>query len=701
MEKDEGRGKKDKGFGFKGYPIILINIAVLILIAVFTAVYTRGFKQETVDWRLLLIVSGSMFLLTCFDIAVMFLINRKMQRTAIEAEQANKAKSDFLSNMSHEIRTPITAILGMNEIIQRESDDSNVLEYSNSIQKAGVSLLGIISDILDFSKIEAGRMELEEEDYSLSTLISDLINLTQLRAEAKGLKFETQIDPMLPKQLIGDELRVKQIITNLLSNAVKYTERGSVRLELSLKSFDTNGVSMFVAVSDTGIGIRQEELDRLFTAFDRLDAKRTRTIEGSGLGLTIVHRMLYLMGSNLEVESVYEEGSKFYFTLYQKVADWNRIGAMNMMSYTRELKAGQHKNKIFKAPKAQILVVDDTPMNLHVIVGLLKRTEMQIDIATGGEECIARFGEKKYDLVLLDYRMPHMDGIETLNILRERYPEAAHTPIISLTASAVSGDREKMLSAGFTDYLSKPVNIAEMEKMMVRYLPQEKVELVEMTVDGEDESKAIPAELRRIELLNPEKGVELCGDAAEYLKALKIYKNSIELKSSELERFLADISEEGLETYTLLVHSLKSTSNAIGAEAIAGYAMRLEQAGRDKDMGVIRSDTPVLIEMYRSLYAPLDEFFKKERFKEEEELKRAKEKKGSREKRGYTPEGFREELHNIHRLCESRDYMGICEIMDRLDAFKLPEEEKPGFEELRQAVLESDWERMERCTEFI
>ncbi len=701
MEKGESREKKDKAYGFKGYPIILINILVLVLIAVFTAFYTRGFKQETVDWRLLLIVSGSMFLLTCFDIAVMFLINRKMQRAAIEAEQASKAKSDFLSNMSHEIRTPITAILGMNEIIQRESDDSNVLEYSNSIQKASVSLLGIISDILDFSKIEAGRMELEEEDYSLSTLISDLVNLTQLRAEAKGLKFETQIDPMLPKQLIGDELRVKQIITNLLSNAVKYTERGSVKLELSMKSFDTNGISMFVAVSDTGIGIKPEELDRLFTAFDRLDAKRTRTIEGSGLGLSIVHRMLYLMGSNLEVESTYEEGSKFYFTLYQKVADWNRLGAMNMMSYTREAKAGRHKNKIFKAPGARILVVDDTPMNLHVIVGLLKRTEMQIDIATGGEECIARFGEKKYDLVLLDYRMPHMDGIETLNILRERYPEAAHTPIISLTASAVSGDREKMLSAGFTDYLSKPVNIEEMEKMMVRYLPKEKVELVETTVDGDDESKNIPAELKRIELLNPAKGVEFCGDVKEYLNALRIYKNSIKLKSAEMESNLEDISEEKLETYTLLMHSLKSTSNAIGAEAIAGYAMRLEQAGRDGDMAVIRSDTGNLIEMYRSLYEPLDEFFKKESFKEEEELKRIKEEKGGREKKGYTPEGFREELHNIHRLCESRDYMGICEIMDRLDAFKLPEEEKAGFEELRQAVLESDWGRMERCTEFI
>ena len=465
-----------------------------------------------------------------------------------------------------------------------------------------------------------------------------------------------------------------------------------------MKSFDTNGISMFVAVSDTGIGIRPEELDRLFTAFDRLDAKRTRTIEGSGLGLTIVHRMLYLMGSNLEVESTYEEGSKFYFTLYQKVADWNSLGAMNMMSYTREPKAGQHKNKIFKAPGACILVVDDTPMNLHVIVGLLKRTEMQIDIATGGEECIARFGEKKYDLVLLDYRMPHMDGIETLNILRERYPEAADTPIISLTASAVSGDREKMLSAGFTDYLSKPVNIEEMEKMMVKYLPKEKVELVEIQEDMGDEAGKIPTELKNIELIDPKKGVEFCGDVREYLNALKIYKNSIKLKSAELEAYLEDMSEDKLESYTLFMHSLKSTSNAIGAEAIAGYAMRLEQAGKERDMAVIRSDTGNLLEMYRSLYEPLEELVKAERLKEEEELKNIKENKNRAEKKGYTPEGFEEELKNIHGLCGSRDYLGICEIMDRLDALKLPEDKKAGFEELRQAVLNSDWDRIEELT---
>ena len=606
MEKGEDSGKKGISFDFKGYPIILINILILVLIAVFIAVYTRGFKQNTVDWRLLLIVSGSMFLLTCFDVAVMFVINRKMQRAAFEAEQANKAKTDFLSNMSHEIRTPITAILGMNEIIQRESDDSNVLEYSNSIQKASVSLLGIISDILDFSKIEAGRMELEEEDYSLSTLISDLINLTQLRAEAKGLKFETHIDPMLPRKLIGDELRVKQIITNLLSNAVKYTERGSVKLELSMKSFDTNGISMFVAVSDTGIGIRPEELDRLFTAFDRLDAKRTRTIEGSGLGLTIVHRMLYLMGSNLEVESTYEEGSKFYFTLYQKVADWNRLGAMNMMSYTREPKAGQHKNKIFKAPGACILVVDDTPMNLHVIVGLLMRTEMQIDIATGGEECIARFGEKKYDLVLLDYRMPHMDGIETLNILRERYPEAADTPIISLTASAVVGDRERMLIAGFDDYLPKPVNTAKMEQMIIRYLPEDKVKLVELS-EEDDALKQLPPAIFGIKELDPAAGIGYCGDAEDYLNALGVYRASIDQKAEDIDHAL---QSNDMDKYLIMVHSLKSTSRAIGAPDIYELALALERAAKDSDTGLLVKYTPELLKRYRSLKDQLDELFK-------------------------------------------------------------------------------------------
>lgn len=516
------------------------------------------------------------------------------------AEHANAAKSAFLSNMSHEIRTPITAILGMNEMIQRETDDSVILDYSENIRKAGVSLLGIISDILDFSKIEKGKMELDNEEYSLTSLIVDLYNLVQLRTEAKGLNLKFNIDRALPVHLYGDEIRVKQIITNLLTNAVKYTEKGSVEFDISLQEKTEDSVSFMVSVTDTGIGIKKEDMEKLFEPFNRLDLKKTRTIEGSGLGLTITMQMLALMGSELKVESTYGEGSKFYFVLTQKVSDWTEIGDFSPEVQAHGKPDSRRKHSLFTAPGMKLLIVDDTPMNLQVIAGLLRRTRMHIDTATSGAECIRKFGQEHYDLVFLDYRMPQMNGIETLAELRRIYPElASTTPIISLTASAVSGDREKLLNAGFTDYLTKPVNIDEMEHMMIKYLPSDSVILGGDNGEQEDdELSKLPDIIFDYPQIDPQKGIEYCGDAEDYIFAIETYSVSVDAKAEQIEN---DLNEGNFENYTLNVHSLKSTSGAIGAMSLFEKAKALEQAGKCKDMDTLKRDTPDMLREYRQL----------------------------------------------------------------------------------------------------
>ena len=448
-------------------------------------------------------------------------------------------------------------------------------------------------------------MELSESEYSVVSLVKDLYNLVQFRTEAKGLDFVVSIDPDIPSRLIGDEIRVKQVITNILTNAAKYTEKGSITFEMKLvnehsKASDNKTACIAVSVTDTGIGIRKEDMERLFEPFDRLNLKKTRTIEGTGLGLAITRQILSVMNSELKVESQYEKGSKFYFDLVQKVADNTPIGEINLTSLLHETPEKTQQKTYFTALGKRLLVVDDTPMNLQVISGLLKRTKMHIDVAVSGAECIEKFGKNHYDMVFLDYRMPHMNGIETLEELRNRYPEAYEkTPIISLTASAVSGDRERMLDAGFTDYLSKPVNIDEMERMMLKYLPPDSVTMSGGEIAEENsELSQLPALIFEYPQLDPKKGIDYCGDAEDYMFAIETFELSIDAKAEQIEK---NVSEHDIEAYTINVHSLKSTSGAIGADHLSQNAKALEQAGKDGDFETIERDTPALLEEYRKL----------------------------------------------------------------------------------------------------
>ncbi len=393
----------------------------------------------------------------------------KLEKTA--AESANEAKSSFLAQMSHEIRTPINAILGMNEMVLRESSEPQIKEYAENIKSSGRTLLSIINSILDFSKIEDGKMEIEPVSYETATLIYDLENTILERAKTKGLELIIDADEKLPKTLRGDDIRIKQVITNLLTNAVKYTEKGSVTLSVKKES-ETDGTAMIaVSVIDTGIGIKEEDIGVLTESFKRVDLIHNRTIEGTGLGLSIVTGLLSKMDSQLEVKSVYHQGSAFSFVLPQKVENSEPMGDYKKRTHKQAEK--DDKEEKFSAPDARVIVVDDNKMNLKVAGKLLGLFGIKADMVGSGKEALQVLSEKEYDIIFLDHMMPEMDGIEVLREIKARKLISDKTEVIALTANAISGVREMYLSEGFDDYLSKPIEPAELEAILRKYLNAE------------------------------------------------------------------------------------------------------------------------------------------------------------------------------------------------------------------------------------
>ncbi len=415
-------------------------------------------------------VAGTIYSLT--DDTDHYRYLEELEEQKKKADEANRAKSSFLANMSHEIRTPINAVLGMDEMILRESEEKSIRSYARDIKIAGKTLLSLVNDILDFSKIEEGKMEILPTQYELSSVINDLINMIRSKAEKKGLKVELDVDPEVPHILYGDEIRIKQVITNLLTNAVKYTHQGKVTLQFGFNKLSEKQILLSVKVSDTGIGIKEEDMEKLFSPFSRIDEKKNRSVEGTGLGMSIVRQLLDLMDSKLEVKSVYGEGSEFSFEIKQDVIRWDPMGDMTARFTTEEVETDAYQ-ELFHAPDAHILVVDDTEVNLTVFQNLLKKTEADIDVAISGRTALAMAAAKQYDVIFIDHMMPDMDGIETLNRLKENSEYQA--VYIALTANAVSGAREMYLEAGFADYMSKPIDGSKLEKMVRKYIPKDKI----------------------------------------------------------------------------------------------------------------------------------------------------------------------------------------------------------------------------------
>ncbi len=391
-----------------------------------------------------------------------------------EIEKLSSAQSLFFSSVSHEIRTPINAVLGMDEMILRESKEDSTIEYARNIKTAGTTLLSLINDILDFSKIGAGKMEIVPTRYQTADLFHDLVVMIETRAKDKGLTLTTKVDENIPVALYGDEVRIKQVVTNLLSNAVKYTEKGSVTLEAHCEKVDAEHVDLFMSVKDTGIGIREEDVKKLFSAFERIDEKRNRNVEGTGLGMSIAANLLDMMGSKIQVSSEYGKGSEFSFVLRQKVEAWEPIG-----DYMSKWQASVHKHSkpevSFAAPQARVLVVDDDPMNLKLVKKLFGLFQITPKLLSSGSDAVNCLRKEQFDIVFMDHLMPGMDGIETFRKIKEEKLLPENTKVIALTAMSGEGVEDTYFAEGFDDYLSKPMNVGSLEAMLKKWLPESNI----------------------------------------------------------------------------------------------------------------------------------------------------------------------------------------------------------------------------------
>lgn len=531
---------------------------------------------------------------------------RKEKRSQQEAEAANMAKSSFLANMSHEIRTPINAILGMNEMILREEKDPAIRGYAGNIQASGNSLLSIVSDVLDISKIESGKLEIIPVDYEVNSLISDCCNMAAGRAKAKELELLVECADNVPMKLCGDETHIRQIIMNLLTNAVKYTEKGTVKLIVSGR-FTDGGFVLKVDVSDTGIGIAEENLPQLFTQFQRFDLQRNRNIEGTGLGLSIVKRLCDLMSGTITARSVLGSGSTFTVELPQKVVDSTPCGGVNL-NYSAGADHEYHHS--FEAPEAKILAVDDLPVNLLVIANLLKETRIKIDTAGSGRECLDKCSQQKYDLILMDHMMPEMDGVQTFEKLHgDKSSPNFETPVIMLTANALAGMREQYMDVGFADYVSKPVRGAKLEEAIRRNLPESLIKPASPEIPAEavsTEPSGFADICSAVPELNVNAALQYCCGSAELLNDL-LHDFTENDHFSDLK---AAFEEKRWEDYRRHAHSLKSTSLMIGLTGLSERARASELAlkGGCTEFAELNHDS--LIEEYSALLGKIKDYLK-------------------------------------------------------------------------------------------
>lgn len=633
--------------------------------------------NTVIDWLLLGMVTLGLLGLLVFNYLILRFYNVKLAEAAAAANQANEAKSHFLSTMSHDIRTPMNAILGLNEMVLRESREEETIKYSESIRTAGKTLLGLINDILDFSKIEAGKMDIINVDYSFVSLLNDLVNMVQGKAEDKGLQFNLDVDRNIPVILNGDEIRIKQIITNILSNAVKYTNEGSITFKAGFEKEEDNPESgkLLISVTDTGIGIKPEDMKRLFQAFERIDEKKNRNIEGTGLGMSIAQSFLNMMGSHIEVESEYGKGSTFSFALEQGVRDWKPIGNYEKI-FRHSLSEIRKYRERFTAPYARLLVVDDTPVNLSVFESLLKRTKVQIDTALSGDEGISLYRQKHYDVIFLDHMMPDKDGIETLKEMKELADTPnKETPVVCLTANAISGMREMYMNAGFDDYITKPIDPDRLETMLLQYIPKGKI--APASEEDEADDFFIPDFIFKLEDLDVNSGLMHCGSRESYMVTLKMYLDSAQKNADEIEKYL---KVGDIQNITIKVHALKSTSRVIGALKLGDLAAQLEKAGEAGDTETLEREIGNLLTQYRELA------------KELEPLNDIKDDGASDDRPIITEKDMKEAYTALSEFCASFDYDSVVNIVESLERYRFPEDEATRFDALKKAVDNFDYE---------
>ena len=628
--------------------------------------------------------NGSVVALGLVFILIISFINTvnnilRMEKEKQQALISNETKGKFLANMSHEIRTPINAVLGMDAMILRECKDESIREYALNIQNAGQTLLSLINDILDFSKIESGKMEIIPVEYDFSSMIHDVVNMIMMRAEDKGLKMNLSVDRTLPYKVYGDEVRIRQVLTNLLTNAVKYTKEGSMGLSVSGQR-DGDDIILSFAVEDTGIGIKPEDIQKLFARFERIEEERNRNIEGTGLGMSITMQLLKLMDSELMVESEYGVGSKFSFEIRQRIVNGDPIG--NLEERIKELSIQYSYDAAFVAPNAHILVVDDNAMNRKVFMNLLKQTKVQVDDTESGKGCLELVQQKHYDIIFLDHMMPEMDGVETLHHMKEMedYP-CKDTPVIALTANAIQGAKEMYLNEGFDDFLSKPIQPEKLEKMIKAWLPKELMvrgvaaenldgSAVENVGNVENADNDLPV----IEGVDWESALMHLPDKELLLETVYDFYSTMSGEADFLQNCYEHLDEDKmLDSYRIKVHAMKSSAALIGINGLSEKAKALEMAAKDGDKEYICQNTEDFLNEWRSYKEKLSVCITAEEKEELSDFAIVKEK--------------------LDELKEAMDFMDIDkadEIMKVIRSYEYPEKISEKIESLGSAVVNLD-----------
>lgn len=700
-----------------------------------------------------------------------------------EAMQAAAHKSDFLANMSHEIRTPMNAVLGMAEMALREEMTPQAKQYIRQIRSSGKNLLVIINDILDFSKIESGKLNIVPVVYEPLSIVNDLANIVNTRIGSKHIEFTVDLDPTLPHKLYGDNIRIQQILLNLLNNAVKFTEQGEVHLKVSFTWTDDENIMLKAIIRDTGIGIKKQDMGKLFQSFQQVDSKRNRNIEGTGLGLAISQQLLRLMGGSISVESEYEKGSTFYVELPQKVIDktpsvpvedhsvkaaliieneyvleqikkdlsrldisyTDLVNGENSSNITNgfliveyqlfgesikkklaenlDLKClllapydcqndinipgvkmlhkpvfslglysalgisddritesdTESDNFIFTAPDAHILIVDDNPINLAVASGIIEPLKMQVDIANGASETIEKVKQIKYDIIFMDHMMPGVDGIETTHIIRRLIRGYEEVPIIALTANAVGGTKEMFLQEGMNDFVAKPIELKEIVSMIKKWLPKEKI--IPAAANEAQPAPEAPKETLTIEGLNTAQAISLLGSEKLYMQILREYYLAIDKRAAIIRQAFENNDIKG---YTIEVHSLKSTSRQIGADALADLAASLEKAGNEQNTELIHAKTNDLLAQYmdcKNIIAPM---FPELSIKEE--VSEA------------APSTVSKMLDRMTEALDSMDTLAMDEVMEEMSGYTYTLAQTQCFDNLRKAAEAFD---IDMCSSII
>lgn len=566
----------------------------------------------------------------------------EIKRVRRQAEKASIAKSEFLANMSHEIRTPMNAIIGLNDIIMEECGDTEIYAYANDVKSAAKNLLTIINDILDLSKVEAGKMELVNVNYYIKSMADEVIGMMDMAASQRGLILKYECDETIPCRYRGDDGRIKQILINILSNAIKFTKKGYVRTYITGKpGKDADEELLTFCVEDTGCGIREEDLEKIFEDFRQVDSKRNRSVDGTGLGLAIVKQLVELMGGTIKVESEYGKGTMFTITIPQKIVDRRSVSEMPELPRTE-----QKISDMFTAPGVKVLIVDDNVINRKVARGFLKNYGFDLTEAESGSEAIELVRTAWYDIIFMDHMMPGMDGIEAAEIIRRDCGENGTAPVmIALTANAMEGMREHFLEHGFQDFIAKPLDRKELNDVLLRWVP-EKYRQSEIR---EEECKPLNSAEFQIDGINMDAAMQYySGDEDGFIELLEIYcmdgKRKIPL--------LYELVETDILRYQIEVHGLKSASANIGALGVSAMAREQENAAAQGDRELIGQKFPLLMAEYETLLANIGQFLEQRRRKNDK-----KEKLpclSAQELRQQTAAALEELKHFWSQECEER-----------------------------------------------